>query len=114
MASSPTWRGAVDLPIAVKLGPYYSALAHFVRRVTAAGAEGLVLFNRFYQPNLDIETRDVVPRIDLSEPWELRLPLRWIAIPRPLLGPGVSLAATSGIHSAADVVKACWSAQTWP
>ena len=97
---------AVDLPIAVKLGPYYSALAHFARRVTAAGAEGLVLFNRFYQPDLDIETRDVVPRIDLSEPWELRLPLRWIAILRPLLGPGVSLAATSGIHSAADVVKA--------
>jgi len=77
-----------------------------VEMQSEAGAAGLVLFNRFYQPDLDIETRDVVPRIDLSEPWELRLPLRWIAILRPLLGPGVSLAATSGIHSAADVVKA--------
>jgi dihydroorotate dehydrogenase (fumarate) len=65
-----------------------------------------VLFNRFYQPDLDVETRDVVPRIDLSQPWELRLPLRWIAILRPLLGPAVSLAATSGVQSGHDVVKA--------
>jgi dihydroorotate dehydrogenase (fumarate) len=97
---------AVELPVAVKLGPYYSAMANFARRVTAAGARGLVLFNRFYQPDLDIETRDVVPRIDLSQAWELRLPLRWIAILRPILGPGVSLAATSGVHSGADVAKA--------
>jgi dihydroorotate dehydrogenase (fumarate) len=97
---------AVDLPVAVKLGPYYTAMANFARRVTAAGAGGLVLFNRFYQPDLDLETRDVVPRIDLSQPWELRLPLRWIAILRPVLGPGVSLAATSGVHSGGDVVKA--------
>jgi dihydroorotate dehydrogenase (fumarate) len=97
---------AVDLPIAVKLGPYYTAMANFAREVTAAGAEGLVLFNRFYQPDLDVETRDVVPRIDLSQPWELRLPLRWIAILRPLLGPAVSLAATSGVQSGHDVVKA--------
>jgi dihydroorotate dehydrogenase (fumarate) len=97
---------AVDLPVAVKLGPYYTAMANFARRVTAAGAGGLVLFNRFYQPDLDLETRDVVPRVDLSQPWELRLPLRWIAILRPLLGPDVSLAATSGVHSGGDVVKA--------
>ena len=58
---------AVDLPVAVKLGPYYTAVANFARRVTAAGAHGLVLFNRFYQPDLDVETRDVVPRIDLSQ-----------------------------------------------
>ncbi len=97
---------AVDLPVAVKLGPYYTAMANFAGRVTAAGAEGLVLFNRFYQPDLDLDSRDVVPRIDLSQPWELRLPLRWIAILRPVLGPGVSLAATSGVHSGGDVVKA--------
>jgi len=97
---------AVDLPVAVKLGPYYSAMANFARRVAAAGAHGLVLFNRFYQPDLDVETRDVVSRIDLSQPWELRLPLRWIAILRPVLGRGVSLAATSGVHSGADVAKA--------
>jgi dihydroorotate dehydrogenase (fumarate) len=97
---------AVDLPVAVKLAPYYTAMANFARQVAAAGAEGLVLFNRFYQPDLDLETRDVVPRIDLSQPWELRLPLRWIAILRPVLGPAVSLAATSGVHSGGDVVKA--------
>jgi dihydroorotate dehydrogenase (fumarate) len=97
---------AVDLPVAVKLGPFYTAMANFARRVVATGAEGFVLFNRFYQPDLDIETREVVPRIDLSQPWELRLPLRWIAILRPVLGAGVSLAATSGVHSGGDVVKA--------
>jgi dihydroorotate dehydrogenase (fumarate) len=97
---------AVDVPVAVKLAPYYTAMANFARHVTTAGAQGLVLFNRFYQPDLDLETRDVVPRIDLSQPWELRLPLRWIAILRPILGPGVSLAATSGVHSGDDVVKA--------
>jgi dihydroorotate dehydrogenase (fumarate) len=97
---------AVDLPVSVKLAPYYTAMANFARRVTAAGVDGLVLFNRFYQPDLDLETRDVVPRIDLSQPWELRLPLRWIAILRPVLGADVSLAATSGIHSGGDVAKA--------
>jgi dihydroorotate dehydrogenase (fumarate) len=98
--------GAVDLAVAVKLGPYYTAMANFARQVAATGAQGLVLFNRFYQPDLDLETRDVVRRIDLSQPWELRLPLRWIAILRPVLGPAVSLAATSGVHSGGDVVKA--------
>ncbi|HKA85946.1 MAG TPA: hypothetical protein VKD21_18920 [Acidimicrobiales bacterium] len=98
---------SVDLPVAVKLGPYYTAMANFARRVTGvAHARGLVLFNRFYQPDLDLETRDVVPRIDLSQPWELGLPLRWIAMLRPVLDPAVSLAATSGVHSGGDVVKA--------
>jgi dihydroorotate dehydrogenase (fumarate) len=97
---------AVDVPVAVKLGPYYTAMGHFARQVVATGARGLVLFNRFYQPDLDVETRAVVPRIDLSQPWELRLPLRWIAILRPALGAGVSLAATSGVHSGDDVAKA--------
>ena len=98
---------SVDLPVAVKLGPYYTAMANFACRVTdVAHARGLVLFNRFYQPDLDLETRDVVPRIDLSQPWELRLPLRWIAMLRPVLDPAVSLAATSGVQSGGDVVKA--------
>jgi dihydroorotate dehydrogenase (fumarate) len=97
---------AVDVPVAVKLSPYYTAMANFAREVAAAGADGLVLFNRFYQPDIDLDALDVVPRIDLSHRRELRLPLRWIAILRPLLGPDVSLAATSGIHWGLDVVKA--------
>jgi len=97
---------SVDLPVAVKPGPFYTAMTNFARRVTAVGAQGFVLFNRFYQPDLDLETPDVVPRIDLSQAWELRLPLRWIGIVRPQLGPDVSLAATSGVRSGHDVVKA--------
>jgi dihydroorotate dehydrogenase (fumarate) len=98
-------RGAVDIPLAVKLSPYFSSMANFARAVVDAGADGLVLFNRFYQPDIDLETLDVVPRVDLSSPWELRLPMRWIAILRPLL-PDVSLAATSGISSGTDAAKA--------
>ena len=64
-----------------------------------------MLFNRFYQPDLDLETIEVVPRLELSQPWEMRLPVRWIAILRPQLDPDVSLAATSGAHSGADVAK---------
>ena len=93
------------MPLAVKLSPYYSAFANFAAAVTAAGADGLVLFNRFYQPDLDLDSLDVVPRLDLSEAWELRLPVRWIAILRPQLGPGVSLAATSGAQSGTDAIK---------
>jgi dihydroorotate dehydrogenase (fumarate) len=81
-------------------------MANFAGRAVEAGADGLVLFNRFYQPDLDLESLDVVARVELSQPWELRLPLRWLAILRPQLGPGVSLAATSGVHSGTDVVKA--------
>jgi dihydroorotate dehydrogenase (fumarate) len=65
-----------------------------------------VLFNRFYQPDLDLESLEVVPRLELSHAWELRLPVRWIGILRPQLGPGVSLAATSGAQAGTDVVKA--------
>lgn len=96
--------GAVDVPVAVKLSPYFSSFANFAARVVAAGADGLVLFNRFYQPDLDLETLDVTPRLELSRPGELRLPLRWIAILRPRL-PGTSLALTSGVASGADVAK---------
>ncbi len=99
-------RASISIPIAVKLSPYYTALASFVAGVVAHGADGLVLFNRFYQPDLDLESLEVVPRVELSRPWELRLPLRWIAILRPQLGTSVSLAATSGIHSGTDAAKA--------
>jgi dihydroorotate dehydrogenase (fumarate) len=99
-------RATISIPLAVKLSPYYSAMANFARRVVDAGADGLVLFNRFYQPDLDLETRDVVARVELSRPWELRLPLRWIAILRPQLGAAVSLAATSGVHDGDGVIKA--------
>ncbi len=97
---------SVPVPVAVKLSPYYSSLAHFAVKVLSAGAAGLVLFNRFYQPDLDLETMGVVPRVELSRAWELRLPLRWIAILRPQLGPGPSLAASSGVYTGTDVVKA--------
>jgi len=99
-------RSRLDVPLAVKLSPYYSAMANFAGKIVDAGADGLVLFNRFYQPDLDLDTLDVVPRVELSQPVELRLPLRWIAILRPQLGPEVSLAASSGVHSGTDVVKA--------
>ncbi len=99
-------RSSLGIPLAVKLSPYYSALAGFAHQMVEAGADGLVLFNRFYQPDIDLEALDIVNRVELSRPWELRLPLRWIAILRPQLGPDVSLAATSGVHSGTDVVKA--------
>jgi len=98
-------RAAITIPLAIKLSPYYSAFASFAADAVRAGAVGLVLFNRFYQPDFDLEALEVVPRLELSQPWEMRLPVRWIAILRPQLGPGVSLAATSGAHAATDVVK---------
>jgi dihydroorotate dehydrogenase (fumarate) len=94
----------VDVPVAVKLSPYFSSFAHFAHRVVDSGAAGLVLFNRFYQPDLDLETLDVTPRLELSRPGELRLPLRWIAVLRPQL-PTTSLALTSGVASGMDVIK---------
>jgi dihydroorotate dehydrogenase (fumarate) len=99
-------RNAIGIPLAVKLSPYYSAMANFAHRVVDAGADGLVLFNRFYQPDLDLDSLEVVNRVELSHSGELRLPLRWIAILRPQLGETVSLAATSGVHTGTDVVKA--------
>jgi len=99
-------RASVSIPLGVKLSPYYTALAGFAGRVVERGADGLVLFNRFYQPDLDLDALDVVARVDLSRPADLRLPMRWIAILRPQLPAGVSLAATSGVHGGTDVVKA--------
>lgn len=99
-------RATIAIPLAVKLSPYYSAMANFAARVVEAGADGLVLFNRFYQPDIDLDLLEVVNHVELSEPSELRLPLRWIAILRPQLGTTVSIAATTGVHSCEDVVKA--------
>jgi dihydroorotate dehydrogenase (fumarate) len=98
-------RASITVPLAVKLSPFYSAFANFAAAAAGAGADGLVLFNRFYQPDLDLDTIEVVPRIELSQAWEMRLPVRWIAILRPQLDQDVSLAATSGAHSGADVAK---------
>ncbi len=99
-------RDSVTIPLAVKLSPFYSAFANFAASVAEQGVDGLVLFNRFYQPDLDLETLDIVPRLELSQAWELRLPLRWIAILRPQLWPTLSLAATSGVASGTDALKA--------
>lgn len=94
---------AVHIPVAMKLSPFFSAMAHMAKRLDTAGANGLVLFNRFYQPDIDLETLEVVPSVVLSTPMAMRLPLRWIAI---LYGRvKASLAATSGIHTAQDVIK---------
>ncbi len=99
-------KAAVDVPVALKLSPFYTSTANFAVRAVAAGADGLVLFNRFYQPDLDVETLEITPRLELSSAWELRLPLRWIAILRPILAGQASLAATSGIETGTDVAKA--------
>jgi dihydroorotate dehydrogenase (fumarate) len=96
-------RAAVRVPVAVKLSPYFSALANLARHLVEVGADGLVLFNRFYQPDLDIEALDVMHGLELSTSAELRLPLRWIAVLHRRWG--VSLATSSGVHTAEDVVK---------
>jgi dihydroorotate dehydrogenase (fumarate) len=96
-------RAEVNLPVAVKLGPFFSNFAYMAKRLDDAGANGLVLFNRFYQPDIELETLEVQPNILLSTPMAMRLPLRWIAILYGRLN--ASLAATSGIHRATDVVK---------
>ena len=105
-------RATVTIPLAVKLNPYYTAFANFAAAVIAAGADGLVLFNRFYQPDLDLDSLDVVPRLELSHEMELRLPVRWIAILRPQLGSGVSLAALPAPIPGPMCSRASWSAPT--
>ncbi len=93
----------VKIPVAVKLGPYFSNMANMAKQLDEAGADALVLFNRFYQPDIDLETLEVRPNVLLSTPQAMRLPLRWIAI---LYGRVKSnLAATSGIHNHQDVIK---------
>lgn len=96
-------KAAVSIPVAMKLNPYFSAMAHMSRRLAEAGAEGLVFFNRFYQPDLDLENLAVVPNLVLSSSNELRLPLRWIAI---LYGRiQTDLALTTGVHTPEDALK---------
>ena len=94
----------VDIPVAMKLSPYFSAMPHVASMLDAEGADALVLFNRFYQPDVDIEALDVTPNLQLSTPVEMRLPMRWIAILYGRLD--CSMALTSGIHTAEDVIKA--------
>ena len=96
-------RDSVGLPIAVKLSPYFSSLSHFADGLVGAGANGLVMFNRFYQPDLDINQLEVVPGVTMSDSSAIRLPMRWIAILYGRLK--ASLAATSGVHTAEDVLK---------
>jgi dihydroorotate dehydrogenase (fumarate) len=96
-------RQGVRIPVAMKLSPFFSSMAHMAHRLDVAGANGLVLFNRFYQPDIDLETLEVVPGVVLSTPMAMRLPLRWIAILHGKVK--ASLAATSGIHTSTDVIK---------
>lgn len=97
-------RDAVRLPVAVKISPYYTSLAHFADRLASAGADGLVLFNRFYQPDIDVERVEVERQLHLSDPSELLLRLRWLAILRGRVK--VDLAASGGVHDPVSAVKA--------
>jgi dihydroorotate dehydrogenase (fumarate) len=94
---------AVSIPVAVKLSPFFTNFAYMARRLEQAGADGLVLFNRFYQPDIDLESLEVKPSILLSTPMAMRVPLRWLALLYGRLP--LSLAATSGIHRATDALK---------
>ncbi|MGC9334083.1 MAG: dihydroorotate dehydrogenase-like protein [Anaerolineae bacterium] len=97
-------KAQVAIPVAMKLSPYFSAMPHMASMLDAEGADALVLFNRFYQPDLDIENLEVTPNLVLSRSAEMRLPLRWIAI---LYGHiDASMALTTGIHTPEDVIKA--------
>lgn len=96
-------RRTIQIPLAMKMNPYFSAFANVANRLAQAGADGLVLFNRFYQPDLDLENLEVAPHLVLSSSTELRLPLRWIAI---LYGRvSADLALTTGVHTSEDVLK---------
>jgi len=98
-----TVRSQVKIPVALKLSPYFSALANMAKRFEEAGADGLVLFNRFYQPDVDLENLEVYPNLVLSNSTNLRLPLRWVAILHKRVH--LSLAASSGIDRPEDVLK---------
>ena len=96
-------KAAVKIPVAVKFGPYFSSIPTMARRLDQAGANALVMFNRFYQPDLDLVALEVRPTLSLSDPFESRLPMRWIAI---IYGSvKASLAATTGIATAQDAIK---------
>jgi len=97
-------RESISIPMAVKVGPYFSSIANMVSKISNTGANGVVLFNRYLMPDIDLEALEVTPALKLSDPSELRLPLRWIALLRGKVP--ISLALTSGVHSAADAIKA--------
>lgn len=96
-------KSQISIPLAVKVGPYFSSMANFAKRLSESGADGLVLFNRFMQPDINLESMQIDSRIDLSHASEMRLPLRWIAILRGQIE--ASLAATSGVHGHKDIIK---------
>jgi dihydroorotate dehydrogenase (fumarate) len=96
-------KAAVPIPVAMKLSPFFSAFGNMARQLDDAGADALVLFNRFYQPDFDLDALDVVPNLQLSTPGEIRLPLLWIAVLAGRIK--ASLAATTGVHSGVEVVK---------
>lgn len=97
-------KSAINIPLAVKISPFVTSIPNFVKRIADAGADGLVLFNRFYQPDFDLEELDIIHSLDLSTSAELRLPLRWISI---LYGKvNADFALTSGVHTHFDVLKA--------
>ncbi len=98
-----TVKEKVSIPVAMKIGHYFSALPSFAKRLKNAGADALVMFNRFYQPDINLEELEVEPMLQLSTSDEICLPLRWIAVLRDQLD--ISLAATSGVHTARDVLK---------
>lgn len=98
-----TVKSAVDIPVAVKLSPFFSSVSNMAAQLDKAGADGLVLFNRFYQPDIDLENLEVVPNVLLSTPMAMRLPLRWIAVLYNRIE--ADLAATSGIYTEKDVIK---------
>jgi len=100
-------KSVISIPLAVKLSPFVTVLPNFARRIVEAGADGLVLFNRFYQPDFDLEELEIVHSLDLSTSTELRLPLRWISILHGKIN--ADFALTSGVHTATDVLKAMMS-----
>jgi len=96
--------GAVSIPVAVKLGPFYTSLPHLAKRLERVGAQGLVLFNRFYQPDIDIENLEIKPRLRLSDSSELSLRLRWLSMLHGRIN--MDLSVSGGIHTVEDAVKA--------
>ena len=97
-------KSAITIPLAVKISPFITSVSHFVMRLVEAGADGVVLFNRFYQPDFDLEELEIVHSLDLSTSADLRLPLRWISILHGKVE--ADLALTSGIHTSRDLLKA--------
>jgi dihydroorotate dehydrogenase (fumarate) len=97
-------KACVRIPVAVKISPFFTAMANMAKQLDDAGADGLVLFNRFYQPDIDIDALEIVPSLTLSQSQELPLRLHWVAILHGLVG--ANLAVTGGVHSGRDVLKA--------